>query len=63
MLRLKNLTKSYDDKVIFQDFSMEIEKNRILCPNSYRRMNIRSPTISIFRKCSLNMPKESIRLL
>ena len=31
MLRLKNLTKSYDDKVIFQDFSMEIEKNRITC--------------------------------
>ena len=31
MLRLKNLTKSYDDKVIFRDFSMEIEKNRITC--------------------------------
>ncbi|HPB17595.1 MAG: ABC transporter ATP-binding protein [Clostridia bacterium] len=31
MLRLENLTKSYNDNYIFKDFSMVIEKNRITC--------------------------------
>ncbi|HOD94016.1 MAG TPA: ABC transporter ATP-binding protein [Clostridia bacterium] len=31
MLRLKNLTKSYNGNYIFQDFNMDIEQNRITC--------------------------------
>lgn len=30
ILTIKNLNKSYGDKIIFKDFSMEVEENEFL---------------------------------
>ncbi|GKX29920.1 ABC transporter ATP-binding protein [Vallitalea longa] len=31
MIRLKNISKAFDDLVIFKDFNMDIEKGKIIC--------------------------------
>ena len=31
MIKLKKIYKKFDDKVIFEDFSLDIEENKITC--------------------------------